>query len=555
MDDRLFTPAVVALVFLSFVMGTSEFIVMGILPDIASGLGVEYTAVGSLVSVFALSYAVFTPLITGVTGRFGRYRLAMSLAVVFILANLLSLVSWGYVPLLVSRVVTAAASGSLLAVGLTFVMDLVTQRHRSAAVSWVFAGFSLSSIVGVPLGTYMSGILGWRSVFVLILLMSLVALAFAARTLPRSGGASGPRRKGAARRMLRDPRVLLACLVTVFSAGGVYAVYTYITPIFEDELGFSEGMVSLGLMAYGVAVLASNLMSGRIASHGGFRTVRWGCLLEGAALFLLPTALAGAVTGMADILLIGLMMYVMNASVQVHLLEIGTRDYPEAINLVSSLNPTSFNVGIAAGSYLAGIVFDSFGLPYIGYLGAAFLLMAAVCSCLVILACRGEGRGTSSTARDRRMVYRASSFVAYPREVMGRNIGDVALRGILLERGFRGPEPPRVSSDLDGDVLLESQVSRDLDGFEDGAGDGAGGVPDVLAGPLVDGGLAHREPDLLPRDEGGDGGLLDHGAVALDLDGHGHVIVGFGADDGGHVADTGVYGNLAFRHAILIDWV
>ena len=214
MDDRLFTPAVVALVFLSFVMGTSEFIVMGILPDIASGLGVEYTAVGSLVSVFALSYAVFTPLITGVTERFGRYRLAMSLAVVFILANLLSLVSWGYVPLLVSRVVTAAASGSLLAVGLTFVMDLVTQRHRSAAVSWVFAGFSLSSIVGVPLGTYMSGVLGWRSVFVLILVMSLVALAFAARTLPRSGGHAGPRRKGAAWRMLRDPRVLLACLVT-----------------------------------------------------------------------------------------------------------------------------------------------------------------------------------------------------------------------------------------------------------------------------------------------------------------------------------------------------
>ena len=151
-------------------------------------------------------------------------------------------------------------------------------------------------------------------------------------------------------------------------------------------------------MAYGLAVLVSNLMSGRIADRGGFRAVRWGYLLETLALFLLPTAVAWTVTGMADVLIIGLLMYVMNASVQVHLLEIGTRDYPEALNLVSSPNPVSFNVGIAAGSFLAGLVYDNVGLAEIGYLGAAFVALATVCSVLVLRACRGEGRGTSVTS-------------------------------------------------------------------------------------------------------------------------------------------------------------
>ena len=131
MEDRLFTPAVVTLIFLSFVMGTSEFIVMGILPDISAGIGVEYTMVGGLVSVFALSYAVCTPLITGFTGRFGRFRVLMALAAVFLLSDVLTLVSWDYWSLALSRVLTAASSGSLLAVGMTFVMDLVTARYRA----------------------------------------------------------------------------------------------------------------------------------------------------------------------------------------------------------------------------------------------------------------------------------------------------------------------------------------------------------------------------------------------------------------------------------------
>lgn len=398
MEDRLFTPAVVTLIFLSFVMGTSEFIVMGILPDISEGVGVDYTMVGGLVSVFALSYAVFTPTITGITGRFGRFRVLMLLALVFLLSDVLTLVSWDYWSLVLSRVVTAASSGSLLAVGMTFVMDLVTPRFRARAVSWIFSGFSISSVVGVPLGTAMSHVLGWRSVFVLILAMGVVAVLMAVRTLPRLGPPeSSPTSKGGAGRMLSDPRIIAGAGVTVFAAMGMYTIYTYITPILEEEVGFSDSTVSLGLMAMGVAMLIGNLYSGRLASRGGLRKVRLTLLAEAALMFVLPTALASSVTGFAVLLVTGLMMYLFNASVQMHLMEVANRDYPEAITLASSLNPTSFNIGITIGSLLAGVVYDTAGAASIGYLGCACILVASAVAFAVCRICRGEGRGTSVT--------------------------------------------------------------------------------------------------------------------------------------------------------------
>ena len=390
MEDRLFTPAVVALIFLSFVMGTSEFIVMGILPDISAGIGVEYTMVGGLVSVFALSYAVCTPLITGFTGRFGRFRVLMALAAVFLLSDVLTLVSWDYWSLALSRVLTAASSGSLLAVGMTFVMDLVTARYRAKAVSWIFSGFSISSV--------MSHILGWRSVFVLILAMGLVAVALAYITLPRLGPPeSRSDSRGGASRMLSDRIVIVGAGVTVFAAMGMYSLYTYITPILEDEIGFSDSTVSIGLMAMGVVMLISNLASGRIASNGGLRKVRFTFLIEAALMVALPTAVASASAGMAVLLMAGLTMYLFNSSVQMHLMEVANRDYPESITLASSLNPTSFNIGITIGSLLGGFVYDAVGAASIGYLSGACIVVAAVVAFALCRMCSASGRGTSVT--------------------------------------------------------------------------------------------------------------------------------------------------------------
>ena len=398
MEDRLFTSAVVTLVFLSFVMGTSEFIVVGILPDMARDLGVEYTRIGGLVSVFALGYAVFTPVITGITGRFSRFRVLMALAAVFLASDLLTLVSWDYWSLAASRVLTAASSGALLSVGITFVMDLVTPRYRAKAVSWVFAGFSISSVFGVPLGTAMSHALGWRSVFVLILVMGVAGIALASRTMPRTQSVPpGSGKRSGSAGLLRDPRILLGCSVTVFGAAGIYVIYTYISPILEDCIGFPDDAVSIGLMVFGAMLLVSNLVSGVIAEHGGLRTIRYTYLIQAAAMLVLPTALASSAAGMADLLIVAVMMYFMNASVQVHLLEMANRDYPSSITLASSLNPTSFNIGITIGSLMGGLIYDGFGAEFLGYGAGIVVLFASASAFMLCALCKRSGKGSSVT--------------------------------------------------------------------------------------------------------------------------------------------------------------
>lgn len=399
MQDRLFTPQVVVLVMLSFVMGTSEFIVMGVLTDMSEDLGVPYATIGNLVSVFAIGYVVFTPLITALTGRYSRYRVLVCLSVLFLVANLWTFVSWDYVSLAVSRMLTAASSGALLSVGITFVMDLVTPRFRAAAVSWVYSGFSISSVIGVPLGTAMSHVLGWRSVFVLILVMGVVSATAAARLLPRLPAPEAvSTKRGGLGTMMRDSRVLIGAMVTVFGAMGYYVVYTYVTPILEDDIGVQPEMVSLVLMLLGVFLLAGNLLSGRVARHGGFRSMRFLYIVEALVLAALPFAVsAEPILGIPVLCGFCLMVYFMNAPVQMHLLEISSRDYPNSVTFASSLNPTSFNIGIAIGAFLGGTVYEASGLGSLTMLGVVCLVVAAVMCFSVCLVCRGEGRGTSVT--------------------------------------------------------------------------------------------------------------------------------------------------------------
>lgn len=396
MEDRVFTPQVLVLVMLSFIMGTSEFIVMGILPDMADDLGLPYTTIGNLVSIFAIGYAILTPVITAAVSRYSRYRMLVLFSILFLAANLWTMVSSEYISIALSRIVTAAVSGSLLGVGLTFVMDLVTPRFRPKAVAWVYAGFSISSVFGIPLGTAMSHAFGWRSVFVLILAMGVVGTVLAAKLLPRL---PAPEVRGSGRGgvmpLLRDSRILLGAMVTVFGAMGYYTVYTYITPILQTEIGLEGAAVSIGLMVMGITMLVSNIISGKVAEKGGLKIVRFSYILEAAVLFILPAAVAGPVTGMAVLICFGLLVYIMNAPVQVHLLELSSRDYPESMTFASALNPSMFNIGIAIGSFIGGIVFDTFGLSSLGYFGGVALLIGSLMAFATCLVCRGEGRGTS----------------------------------------------------------------------------------------------------------------------------------------------------------------
>lgn len=385
------------LVFLTFVMGTSEFMIMGILPDMARGLGVEYTMIGGLVSVYALSYAVFTPTISAFIGRFDRFRILMATIILFLVSDVWTMVASGYVSIALSRVMTAATSGVMFSVAMAYAVDIVPREMRASTLAWMYAGFNISSIVGVPFGTVLSNIFGWRSVFVLIMAMSLLAILFSVFVLPRTSGPSETVRGGGSLEMIRDPRVVAGFLITMFAFGGSYVVFTYITPILEDVIGFPDEYVGIGLMMFGIMCFISNLAAGKVSSHGGLRSGRAILLVQMVVMLLLPLSMTGAVTGFVLLMAVGLLMYITNSSVQMLLMDVAGRDYPGSLTLAASLNPTAFSVGIVLGSQVAGVIYDSTGPSELGYGAAVLVLVAMSLTVWVCRYCSRPGKGTSVT--------------------------------------------------------------------------------------------------------------------------------------------------------------
>ena len=220
--------AVLALAALGFTLGTCEFVIVGILPDIAAGLNVSLAAVGRLVSVFAACYAVGTPLLTALTGRMDRFRLLMGLMLLFLGVNVLSMLAPGVAVLYASRVVAALVSGTLTAVAMLYAKEVSSPEQTARAISAVYAGFSVAAVAGVPIGTAVCHALGWRATFGVILAMGLVLLPVLARLLPREIDVP-PAEGGLLNQfaVLRDSRCWHCVLMVLFSASATYTVYTY----------------------------------------------------------------------------------------------------------------------------------------------------------------------------------------------------------------------------------------------------------------------------------------------------------------------------------------
>ncbi|MEE8716099.1 MAG: MFS transporter [Coriobacteriales bacterium] len=381
------------LVALAFVLGCAEFMIIGVEPDVAAGLGASLSSVGNLVGYFAVTYAVCTPVLAMCTGRFRRWPLLAAYLAILNVGCLLAAVSASYAMLLVARVVTASVSGAAIAVATTFVPELVDQRRVPLVISFVFSGYSVASVLGVPAGTVVSAAFGWRAAFAVVLVVSLVVSALALALLPRTGATDAPSTVRDQLELLRDPRVISCVALFVFGAGSTYVFYTYVTPVLQTLIGLTSAASSAVLVAYGVATLASNLLSGWVAQRFGVRALVVVYLLQAMLLAVLGAACASVAGGVADVLAIGVLMYLLNSPGQLLFMRVAQRDYPNALTMATSLEPTAFNVGIAFGSLVGGIVVSSAGLACVGPVGAAVSVVAAGVAALTArLSSRGRRR-------------------------------------------------------------------------------------------------------------------------------------------------------------------
>ncbi|WP_125580787.1 MFS transporter [Levilactobacillus cerevisiae] len=360
-----------ALVLVAFMLGCNEFMVVGVISDIARSLRVTVATAGYLVTIFAIVYAVSTPVITLLANRFNRYRTLMVLMLIFLVGNTWSGFANSYGWFLVSRMLTAAVAGAIESLIILFANDIAPRNRRAVLISWLAAGFSIASVVGVPIGTAISTATSWHVAFHLISVLSLLTCVVMAFLLPRDL----PQTPGGIKDqlvLLTDKRIYLGAVLILFSAAALYAYYTYIRPLLTTGLGFSTTALNWLLFALGLMSILGNRLSGTVAERSGLTTMPRFYVVDIILLLLLPVAMTNRVTGFGLFLILTLIISVVNSPIQLHFLDVAEADYPQATLLASSLNAIFFNIGISLGSATAAQVLTHGGLFKLGFGAAVF---------------------------------------------------------------------------------------------------------------------------------------------------------------------------------------
>ena len=385
--ERFFNLPVIVLISLSFMLGMSEFIVVGILPDIAAGLKVSEVTVGNLVSLFAFVYAPVTPLGSALSARFPRFATHLTLVGVFLIGNVLCAFAPNYGVLVVARILIALVSGTLVAIAMTYAPDVTIEQYRTKFIAWVFSGFSIASVVGVPVGTWVANTFGWRWAFHLVNVLTVALMVLMVMVLPRNSRIVKigflPQF-----RLFFDRRIQLGVLAVVFGAAATYVFYTYLTPIMRDEVHVPEQYLSVGLVIFGAACLWSNLYGGKLADRGrGVEPLTHIRPIYCAHAVLMASLIVThwvPVYGALLLVVLGMFMYLQNSASQVLYMDVASQSHPGSLNLAASLNSMSFNIGIAVGSAVGGLVNTHLGLMWLGPVGAIFLLCAVGTTTLLL---------------------------------------------------------------------------------------------------------------------------------------------------------------------------
>lgn len=364
------------LTLLTFVMGTSEFVIVGLLTEVSSDLNISLAVAGTLVSGFAIAYAIGTPVMTAYVSRFPKYPLMLILISLFIIGNVISALSGSYELLIFSRIITAVVSGVLVALSMSIAADIMPESKKGAIIALIFAGFTISNVIGVPLGTLIGQLGNWQLTFWFTTLLGVISLIMSIFILPKGlkvEKASAKEQLG----LLTNPRMILAFFIPTFSIAGTYTIYTYITPILEEGLSIPTSYVSVILLAYGAFSILSNILAGKIASNNGVSKLRYVFIIQAVILGSLYFTMESTYAGLISLMLMAVMIYAMNATIQLYLMNLATVYFPAAKDFASSLTPVAVNVGIALGATLGGYVVANASLVQLSWVGALCALIAS----------------------------------------------------------------------------------------------------------------------------------------------------------------------------------
>ena len=362
------------LAIISFLVGTSEFIISGILDKIADSLGVTLAAAGQLITIFSLVYAIGTPILMALTASLDRRKLMLYSLGLFIVANLLAFLLPGFGPFLFARIIMALGAGLVVVTALNIAAKLAPPDKQASSIATVVMGFTASLIIGVPLGRIMTDAFGWKSVFGGIALFGLIAMIVLFFTIPATKGDKPvPLLQQLA--LLKKRKVALGLSITFFWLGGYSIAYTYLSPYLLSVSGISDSLLSTALLIFGIASLIGS-------KFGGYSTDRWGVsftLIGGMALHIVMIIMLSIVTNslMAVLIILTLWSFAAWSSGPTQQYHLATLE-PESSGVMLGLNQSMMQLAMAAGAGIGGVVVEQVSLASITWIGATGVAIAMV---------------------------------------------------------------------------------------------------------------------------------------------------------------------------------
>jgi MFS transporter, DHA1 family, inner membrane transport protein len=366
-----------ALTLSAFAIGTTEFVIVGLIPTIAASLNVSVPSAGLLVSLYALGVAIGAPVLTALTGRVPRKQLLLGLMALFTVGNLVAWMAPGYEALMAARVLTGLAHGVFFSIGSTIATGLVPKEKAASAIALMFTGLTVALVTGVPLGTFIGQTFGWQSTFLAVALLGAMAFIGSWMLVPNNLTQSTPASLMAQFAVLKKPRLLLVYAMTALGYGGSFIAFTYLAPILQEVSGFSAGSVSLVMLVYGVSVAFGNIWGGKLADQKGpIGALQIVFALLALVLFALTFTASDTWLALATVLAWGAVAFGNVPGLQVYVVQRAELDAPEAVDVASGLNIAAFNIGIAGGAWGGGLIVAQLGLMATPWVGGLVVLGA-----------------------------------------------------------------------------------------------------------------------------------------------------------------------------------
>jgi DHA1 family inner membrane transport protein len=356
-----------ALAVAAFAIGTTEFVIMGLLPEVATDLKVSIPSAGMLVSGYALGVAVGAPLLAALTAKMERKHALLLLMGLFILGNALCAIAPDYDVLMVARIVAAFCHGSFFGIGAVVAAHLVPANQRARAIALMFAGLTLANVLGVPFGTFLGQWAGWRSTFWAVTALGVIAALGVARFVPSLPDLKAPDMRRELR-VLREPQALIALGMTVLGFGGVFTVFTYIAPILQEQSHISPHWTGAVLILFGIGTTIGNMLGGRLADWKLMPSLMGILVVLTVLLVAFAWTMHSTVASIVTVFLWGIAAFATIAPLQSRVVHVAG----DAPNLASTLNIAAFNLGNAGGAWLGGAVLAAgYAMPTVSLTGAA----------------------------------------------------------------------------------------------------------------------------------------------------------------------------------------